>query len=370
MAPVKNEMQHNLFFFNYQIVTDHDHISGCFWITLEISRKFSQQEISAMTLSPSSSLLTASDAPRLVSCGEKCVETLLTADGARSEATVSQYVQSVICTYDALKGSRDLPTDIGWIESRANAIVTVLEAKYPNKGSLASKLTPLLVICRLKEWKEAYEIFFKAFLNAKHLAKSKVSAISPNAVVGRDEVLSKVKDLGRTIRRYLVPRVDSGDVLARDEVKTVFQHLVLVAYILEPQKGRSWAELPIQRKDGSFSGSFASAAFTVKGKALRENGDGTFSLILCEKGRSEGESARTYPLTARFCHYLKRSIKLVPRGFFLICTRNMSLAISENNLSRFVADIPFSGGKSLTINHLQHLFPDQHKGGSQSCDET
>lgn len=162
------------------------------------------------------------------------------------------------------------------------------------------------------------------------------------------------------IRRYLVSKVDCGDVLTRDKVRSVFKHLILVAYILKLEGGRGWAKLSIQKKDGSFCSSFASAAFTIKGSALREMGDGTFSLTFTEKGSSWEECERTHPLTAQFCHYLKRSINLVPRAYFLVCVRNLGLAMSENNLLRFVGDISFSNGRSVTISHFQHIFPGQH----------
>lgn len=102
-----------------------------------------------MALFEAPALRTDSSAPKSIACGEKNLEELLKSNGSRAQATVSQYVLGFRTIYNALTGNHDLPVDTEWIRSRVDSIIPLLQKKYPNKGSLASKLTPLLVICRL-----------------------------------------------------------------------------------------------------------------------------------------------------------------------------------------------------------------------------
>lgn len=113
-----------------------------------------------MALSKAPALQTNLNVPRSIAYGEKRLEELLKANGSRSQATVSQYVLGVGTIHKALTRDQTLSVGTEWIRSRVDAIIQVLQKKYPNKSSLSSKLTPLLVICRLQNWDETHEIYY------------------------------------------------------------------------------------------------------------------------------------------------------------------------------------------------------------------
>lgn len=301
---------------------------------------------------------------RTIASGEAALRKLFQ-DGKRAEITISQYLNSLRLIHQLVTDEHVLPSTLNWMKDTPT-ILEKLNAKYPNPGTFKNKLTPLMVVAHEKGWENTYKTYFESFQTKKVAQMKKADeqkATEKEAAnwITMDELKSKAEELNRHIRRNIVPNIKTnGAGLSREEVKCVFQHLLLVMNIHEPPKRRDLSGLPLQKADGSFYCDEAKAAYHDTGNCLRESTSGEFLLVLKTYKTSKKYGAKEFELSQRLNNYIKRSIELVPRGFLLSRLGTTTEAMSDNYLTKFVGSITFSKGKRLNQNHLRHLFISEH----------
>jgi hypothetical protein len=314
---------------------------------------------------------------RVVPIGGEQVHLRILQNGSnRAESTCTQYINSLRIVYRLLirDETAELPVDIEWIKD-ADSVVDAIKSRQSDitktawsPGSLCNKLTPLMAISKLQKWTDAYDEYFSAFLLAKNKQNNESISQTPTQRerdnwIEMGEIKAKMEDLGRKIRRQIVHTYQLGRPLQRDDIKTVFQHLVLAANTLEPPKRRDFSNLPLQKPDGSFYSAEAQSMYEKSGNVLKESSKDCFQLTLTSFKTAAKYGRQEFELSKRLSHYIKRSLILVPRPFFLTRLNDLQVPMSDNHLSRFVADIGFSNGRYLTMNHLRHVYvSDAFKG--------
>ena len=309
-------------------------------------------------------------------CGEQVHLSVLEDGSHRAESTCSQYINSLRIVYGLITNNEtaELPADIDWIRD-AGTIVNAIRERQSNAakaawspGSLCNKLTPLMAISKSRKWDEAYDQFFAAFLLAKNKQSNQTLCQTPTQReqqnwISMAEIKAKMEELGRKIRRQIVHTYQLGRPLERDDIKTVFQHLVLAANTLEPPKRRDFSNLPLQKPDGSFYSAEAQGVHEQSGNVLKECSKDSFVLTLTTFKTASRYGRQEFELSKRLSQYIKRSLILIPRAYFLTRLNDVTTPMSDNYLSRFVAGIEFSKGRYLTMNHLRHVYiSDAFKG--------
>jgi hypothetical protein len=309
-------------------------------------------------------------------CGEQVHLNVLQDGSHRAETTCTQYLNSLRLVYRLVAGNEkaELPSNIDWIKE-AGTIVNAVRERQNNTtnaawspGSLCNKLTPLMAISKLRKWDEAYEHYFAAFLLAKNKQNNQTISQTPTQReqdnwIEMTEIKAKMEDLGRKIRRQIVHTYQLGRPLERDDIKKIFQHLVLAANTLEPPKRRDYSNLPLQKPDGSFYSAGAQGVYEQSGNVLKEYSKDSYVLTLTSFKTASKHGRVEFELSKRLSTYIKRSLILVPRPYFLTRLNDPTVPMSDNYLSRFVADIKFSKGRYLTMNHLRHVYiSDAFKG--------
>jgi hypothetical protein len=91
--------------------------------------------------------------------------------------------------------------------------------------------------------------------------------------------------------------------------------------------------------------------YEQSGNALKEGSKDCFVLTLTSFKTASKHGRQEFELSKRLSTYIKRSLILVPRSFFLTRLNDLMVPMSNNYLSRFVAEIEFSKGRYLTMNH-------------------
>jgi hypothetical protein len=301
------------------------------------------------------------DDVKRVICGETFCHNLLNDGIARASTTCEQYMKSLIVMYKLLNRGTVMPPNVEWIRDDIDRLISLLEARYPNKGSLCNKYTPLMTLSRQQGWMEVYKQYYLRFVLAKNvqLCKAGSQKSTENEEVNwidMGEIKQKMEELGRRIRQILPEFRASGTALVRDEVKIVFQHLVLAANVLEPPKRRDWCNLPIRKVDGSFHNEAAKAMYDKFGNELVEKAAETYVLVLKTFKTAKKYGQQDFELPKRLSHYIQRSLELVPRGYFITLLSDLGQPMGDDYWTQFVREIPFSRGCHLTTNHLRHVF--------------
>jgi hypothetical protein len=234
----------------------------------------------------------------------------------RAESTCDQYLKSLNVIYRLLGANDILPDDLDWIKDDADRIIDVIQRQYLNKGSLCNKLTPLMALSRQNGWLETHKKYYVCFLLAK--AEQMKAAGSQQATpkekanwITMQEIKEKMEELGRRIRRQILPELRAiGRRLNREEVKVVFQHLLLAANVLEPPKRRDWCDLPLQNAEGSFHNQAANDMFDKHGNVLIESRDTeTYVLVLKSFKTAKRYGEQRFEMSKRLSSYIKRSIE-------------------------------------------------------------
>jgi hypothetical protein len=209
---------------------------------------------------------------------------------------------------------------------------------------------------------ETYKQYYLRFVLAKNAQMCKAGSQratereEANWIEMR-EIKEKMEELGRRIRRQILPEFRaSGRPLRRDEVKVVFQHLVLAANVLEPPKRRDWGNLPIRKLDGSFYNDAAKTLYEKFGNELVEKAAETFVMVLKTFKTAKVYGQQEFELPKRLSHYILRSIELVPRAYLVTLLSDLGQPMGDDYWTQFVREIPFSRGRHLTTNHLRHVF--------------
>jgi hypothetical protein len=256
--------------------------------------------------------------------GETFCHNLLNDGSARASTTCKQYMASLIVMYKLLNMGTIMPPNVEWVRDDIDRLISLLEKKYPNKGSLCNKYTPLMTLSKQQGWMETYRQYYLRFIIAKNMQISQAG--SQKATENEEanwiemhEVKGKMEKLpGRRIRRHILPEFRaSRRPLARDEVKVVFQHLILAAKVLEPLKRRDWCNLPIRKLDGTFFNKAAKAVYERFGNELVEKAAKTYVLVLKTFKTAKKFGRQEFELPKRLSHYIHRSIELVPRAYFV-----------------------------------------------------
>lgn len=311
---------------------------------------------------------------RRVASGEAALRSLFQ-DGKRAEVTIVQYVNSLRIIHQLVTGKNVLPPTLDWIKS-VDITLEKLSEKYANSGTFCNKLTPLMVVAHLKGWKDIHTRYFEIFserksAQMKDAEQQKATAREAANWISMDELKSKAEELNRQIRRSIMPNQKNcgGSNLSRDEVKIVFQHLLLSFNIHEPPKRRDLSGLPLQKPDGSFYCDEARKAYIETGNCLRESTSGDFVLVLKTYKASKRYGTKEFELSQRLSNYIQRSIEIVPRGFVLSRLGNTREAMSDNYLTKFMGSITFPTGKRLNQNHLRHLYISEQFANDHSISE-
>ncbi|GAQ87644.1 hypothetical protein KFL_003670050 [Klebsormidium nitens] len=279
------------------------------------------------------------DDVRIVRCGSAmCHAKLLEGEG-RAESTCAQYVKSLNAVHRLLGSGDSLPDDLEWIKDSVDRVIEVIQKHYPSKGSLCNKLTPLMALSRQNGWQETHRKYYVCFLLAKaeqmrNAGSQKATKKELDNWITMQEIKDKMEELGRRIRRQILPEFrGSGRRLNREEVKVVFQHLLLAANVLEPPKRRDWSDLPLQKADGSFHNQAAKDMFDEYGNVLKESRDTeTYVLVLKSFKTAKQYGEQRFEMPKRLSCYIKRSIELVPRAFFLTLLSNLGDPMNDETL--------------------------------------
>jgi hypothetical protein len=333
-----------------------------------------ESEASVQSSSESTSSEGDNKGVRKVASGEAALRSLFQ-DGKRAEVTIVQYVNSLRFIHQLVTGKKVLPPTLDWIKS-VDITLEKLSEKYANSGTFCNKLTPLMVVAHSKGWKDVHKRYFEIFsrkksAQMKDAEQQKATAREAANWISMDELKSKAEELNRQIRRSIMPTHKNcgGSNLSRDEIKVVFQHLLLAFNILEPPKRRDLSTLPLQKADGSFFCDEAREAYMDTGNCLRESTSGDFVLVLKTYKTSKRYGRKEFELSQRLSNYIKRSIELVPRGFVLSRLGNTSEAMSDNYLTKFCGSITFLDGRRLNQNHLRHLYISEQFANDHSIAE-
>jgi hypothetical protein len=304
---------------------------------------------------------TDDDVKRVI-CGEEFCHNLLNDGIARASTTCTQYMASLTVMYKLLNRGTVMPPNIEWIRDDIDCLIPLLEAKYSNKGTLCNKYTPLMTLSKHRGWMESYNRYYHSFLIAKtaqisQAGSQKVTKKKETNWIDMQKVKDKVEELGRRIRRQIFPEFRaSRRSLAQDEVKCVFQHLVLAANVLEPPKRRDWCSLPIQKLDGTFYNEAAKSPYEEFGNELVKKATDTYSMVLKTFKTAKKFGQQEFELPKRLSHYSQRSIELVPRAYFVTLLGDLGQPMNDNYWTQFIREITFSKGRHLTTNHLRHVF--------------
>jgi hypothetical protein len=302
------------------------------------------------------------DDVKRVICGKTFCHNLLNDGIARASTTCEQYLKSLIVMYKLLNMGTVMPPNVEWIRDDADLLISLLEKNYSNKGSLCNKYTPLMTLSKQQGWMETYKQYYLRFVLAKNaqLCKAgsqKATESEETNWIKMREIKEKMEELGRRIRRQILPEFRaSGRPLMRDEVKVVFQHLVLAANVLEPPKRRDWGNLPIRKLDGSFYNDAAKTLYEKFGNELVEKAAETFVMVLKTFKSAKVYGQQEFELPKRLSHYIQRSIELVPRAYFVTLLSDLGQPMGDDYWTQFVRETPFSRGRHLTTNHLRHVF--------------
>jgi hypothetical protein len=297
-----------------------------------------------------------------VLCGESFSHNLLNDGIARASTTCIQYMASLTVMYKLLNRGTVMPPSVEWIRNEIDRLIPLLEKKNTNKGTLCNKYTPLMTLSKQQGWMEAYNRYYRSFLIAKTAQISQAGsqkATEKEKVnwINMREIKDKMEELGRRIRRQILPKFcASRRPLGQDEVKCVFQHLMLAANVLEPPKRRDWGNLPIRKLDGTFFNEATKALYEEFGNELVEKATDTYVMVLKTFETAKKFGQQEFELPKRLSHYIQRSIELVPRAYFVTLLSDLGQPMNDNYWTQFIREIPFSKGRHLTTNHLRHVF--------------
>jgi hypothetical protein len=301
---------------------------------------------------------TDDDVKRVI-CGEDFCHNLLNDGIARASTTCTQYMASLVFMYKLLNRGTVVPPNVEWIRDDIDRLIPLLEKKYTNRGTLCNKYTPLMTLAKQQGWMESYNRYYRSFLIAKttqisQAGSQKATEKEETNWIDMGEIKHKMEELGRRIRRQILPEFRaSRRPLAQDEVKCVFQHLVLAANVL---KRRDWGNLPIRKLDGAFYNEAAKALYEEFGNELVEKATDTYVMVLKTFKTAKKFGQQEFELPKRLSHYIQRSIELVPRAYFVTLLSDLGQPMNDNYWTQFIREIPFSKGRHLTTNHLRHVF--------------
>jgi hypothetical protein len=217
-----------------------------------------------------------------------------------------------------------------------------------------------MTLSKQQGWMESYNRYYRSFLIAKtaqisQARSQKATQKEETNWIDMGEIKQKMEELGRRIRRQILPEFrTSRRPLGQDDVKCVFQHLMLAANVLEPPKRRDWGNLPIRKLDGTFYNEAAKALYEEFGNQLVEKATDTYVMVLKTFKTAKKFGQQEFELPKRLSHYIQRSIELVPRAYFVTLLSDLGQPMGDNYWTQFIREIPFSKGRHLTTNHLRH----------------
>jgi hypothetical protein len=190
------------------------------------------------------------DDSRIVPMSKEQVHLGILQNGShRADSTCTQYINNLRIVYRLLTGNEtaELPAVIDWIKDAGSVVNTIKERQSDSakaawsSGSTCNKLTPLMVISKLRKLNEAYKQYIAAVLLAKNKQRNQTIKQTPieqeqKNWIDMAEIKAKMEELGRKIRRQIVHTYQLGKPLEQDDIKTIFQHLILAANTPEPPK--------------------------------------------------------------------------------------------------------------------------------------
>jgi hypothetical protein len=250
------------------------------------------------------------DEIKRVICGESFCHNLLNDGIARASTTCIQYMASLTVMYKLLNRGTVMPPNVEWIRDDIDRLIPLLENKYTNKGTLCNKYTPLMTLSKQQGWMESYNRYYRSFLIAKtaqisQAGSQKATEKEEANWLDMREIKDKMEELGRRIRRQILPEFRaSRRPLGQDEVKCVFQHLVLAANVLKPPKRRDWGNLPIRKLDGTFYNEAAKALYEEFGNELVEKATDTYVMVLKTFKTAKKFGQQEFELPKRLSHYI------------------------------------------------------------------
>jgi hypothetical protein len=255
------------------------------------------------------------------------------ADGIRTESSTEQYLKGIQLLWNMVFENK-MPEDPSWIKNKAQKIVAAVLERYDKPGSRRTRLAPFLAICRKLGYAEAYQTYYEPFRKEnkalKETAQRKIETKASDTAseMTIEEVETFGKKLARKVRQLSLEDMDRD--LTHKEVKICMWHLVLEWHLLVSKEHRRRVklhELPLLRKGQQIEG----ASYLLQTSQRK----GDYKLVF--------EDGDRVPLTKMLSKYLHRTLRLIPRDYFLTSVTQPQTAMTASNWSMFLSKIQYNG---------------------------